>query len=173
LYFIFGLTAIASAGYIPLFYTEGNLIWWYSHLAFPIGYTAIFVGLINYEKENLNFSLFFGDIPFYKKIGTRLALTIFLIGLFPLLAFGLLMFFSVQNSLSPMLLFRFVLMVSLLFVLSAFFSFYFASRSLALCLHNSTQSLAKDSIQRAEWCYDNRVNLQEYTGAQHGIRRIA
>ncbi|MDO8521377.1 MAG: ATP-binding protein [bacterium] len=148
LYFIFGLIVMASSGYIPLFYAGGGLLWWYVHLAFPMGYTAIFIGFINYERGDLNFRLFFGGIPFYKKIGTKLALTIFMTGLIPLLSFGFLVFVAAQSSLahpvfggilSPatplgdteslrLLMFRLFLMISLLFVLSAFFSFYFAGK---------------------------------------------
>lgn len=149
LYYILGFTIMASSAYIPFFYTaEWSLLWWYSLLALAVGYTAIFVGFINYKNDDLSFSLFFGGISFYKKIGTKLVLTIFSIGLLPLLLFGVVMYIGLMSLfdsvtfasllsstvLSPsaeslrLLIFRFVLLVSLLFVLAAFFSFYFASK---------------------------------------------
>ncbi|OGZ06539.1 MAG: hypothetical protein A3C93_04985 [Candidatus Lloydbacteria bacterium RIFCSPHIGHO2_02_FULL_54_17] len=165
LYLIFGLTVMAGSCYLPFYYAEWDLLWWYLHLVFPVGYTAIFIGMISYERGDLALRLFFGKVPFYKKIGTKLALTIFFAGLVPLLTIVGLMSVSAPNVLGhlffgepvsyavfiedvgsfQLLIFRFALVIALLFVLSAFFSFYFAGR---LVLPLKMLSEAADKIAR-------------------------
>ena len=131
LYFIFAFSVFSVWGIVPKFYEEWNILWWYAHLIFPTGYTAIFIGYINFKHHDLEFGEFFGSFPFYKKFATKLAVALFLAGFVPLLLMGGLMFITVEQELLSsfnLLLFRLILSIMLLFVLAAFFAFSFSGK---------------------------------------------
>jgi len=88
-YFAAGFGVLVSIGIIPLFYEEGNIIWWYFHLVFIIGFTLILTGLIKDKSKDESFSKVFSDIPLYSKISTKLSGFVILISVIPLVAISI------------------------------------------------------------------------------------
>ena len=100
LYLVSGLAIVLNTAIIPFFYQEWNLLWWYFHFVFLVGFMVIWMGLIiNQRKEVGFFNVFGEEEPVYRKMTTKLFLLFLLISLLPVIIFGVTSIRSTQTNL--------------------------------------------------------------------------
>ncbi len=96
LHLILGFSILINTAIIPFFYREWNVLWWYFHLVFFLGFIVILLGLLKGREEiEEDFKRAFGETPIYRRIGTKLLLIFLLVGLLPVVLLGI---FSIQAA---------------------------------------------------------------------------
>lgn len=94
LYLMSGLFVLANAGIIPFFYEEWNVLWWFFHFIFIVGYLLILIGLLK-TKENISE---FGEIFAHIPISARIIMNYFTLGAIGIFTLGFLSYYSAERS---------------------------------------------------------------------------
>lgn len=71
-YLINGFAILVNTAIVPLFYEEWNLLWWYFHLVFVVGFAVILIGLIKEQIVGRGFDLVFIQRQVFARIGKKL-----------------------------------------------------------------------------------------------------
>lgn len=96
LYLMSGLFILANVGIIPFFYEEWNVLWWFFHFIFVIGYLLILIGLLRTKGDVAEFNKIFAHIP----ISARIIMNYFTLGVLGIFILGFLNYYSAENGIS-------------------------------------------------------------------------
>lgn len=92
-----GFAILFSSEVTSLFYTEWNLMWWYSRFIFVIGIAIILAGFIHEAIKR--FETTFKEVSFFSRISTRLSFSIVVLSVIPLVLINNYSFKTYQENL--------------------------------------------------------------------------
>lgn len=70
-----GCATLINVGIMPFFYYEWNVLWWYFHLVFIMGFSIILIGLVKSHKKTREEEKVFTSVPFFLKIATKIQIS--------------------------------------------------------------------------------------------------
>lgn len=74
-FLMIGCAILINIGIMPFFYHEWNVLWWYFHLVFILGFSVILLGLARSHKKDREEERVFTSVPFFLKIATKIQIS--------------------------------------------------------------------------------------------------
>src|SRR3989338_11017628 len=97
-FLVISFLVLTSVGVIPFFYEEWNILWWFFHLIFIVGFLLMLLGLIKHRSA-ADFNEVFSHVP----ISARIILNYFIIFVLGIFTLSYLNYYSAKANISEQL----------------------------------------------------------------------
>src|SRR3989344_4407026 len=97
-FLVISFLVLTSVGVIPFFYEEWNILWWFFHLIFIVGFLLMLLGLIKHRSA-ADFNEVFSHVP----ISARIILNYFIIFALGIFTLSYLNYYSAKANISEQL----------------------------------------------------------------------
>ena len=96
-----GMAILVNSAIVPFFYEKWNILWWYFHFLYFLGFSVILYGMLKYTSDSTTFlglqsqvksKSASEEIPAYTQISTKIIFFILVISIIPLLSINYFIF---------------------------------------------------------------------------------